>query len=65
MSGGGQAISGVIADNTLILKFKRDDLQSVLPGEKAEFLLTGQLTDGSVFEGKDVVRVKIQGKASP
>ena len=55
--------SGVIANNTLILKFARADLVGVEPGEDVEFVITGRLIDepnypsGSGFKGYDIIRV--------
>jgi hypothetical protein len=54
---GALAIRGIIADNTLILKFNRQDLKNVVPNEKVKIRLEGELTDGSIFEGTDVIRV--------
>lgn len=51
------ALKGVVADNTLILKFNRQDLRGLVPGEKVELRLRGNLTDGSIFIGKDMIRV--------
>jgi hypothetical protein len=51
------AIRGVIAGDTLILKFNRQELQNIVPGEEVEFLVTGQLTDGSIFIGEDLIKV--------
>lgn len=60
---GAKARSGVIANNTLILKFARADLVSVEPGENVEFVVKGRLFDepiypnGSGFSGYDIIRV--------
>jgi hypothetical protein len=54
---GARNIRGIIDGDTLILKFNRQDLQNVGPGEEVEFLLTGQLTDGTIFKGTDAIRV--------
>ncbi|MCD6346432.1 MAG: hypothetical protein J7L96_03330 [Bacteroidales bacterium] len=51
------ATMGKINGDRLILKFKREDLQQVNPGGSVELLVTGQLSDGTIFEGTDVVRV--------
>jgi len=54
---GAPVIKAIINKDTLILKFRRQDLQDIKPGDAVELLVTGQLIDGSIFEGSDVVRV--------
>jgi hypothetical protein len=54
---GAPTIRGIIADNNIILKFNRQDLQNVVPGEEVKFLVNGLLFDGSIFYGTDVIRV--------
>ena len=54
---GAPPVQSVIASNTAIFKFKRQDLQNVIPGEKVEFVISGHLMNGSTFEGKDWARV--------
>ena len=48
---------GVVDGNTLVVKFKRQHLQNIESEEEVELTVTGQLNDGSLFEGTDVVRV--------
>ena len=43
------------------LKGVRADTPEVMAGE-AEFIITGQLADGTVFEGTDVIRVINKGR---
>jgi len=38
-------------------RFTRSEVQSILNIGKAELTITGQLTDGTVFEAADVIRV--------
>ena len=54
---GASPIRSVIAGETLILKFAREDLIGVEPGEDVEFVLTGKLLDGSELKGYDTIRV--------
>jgi len=42
----------------LMVKFDRSDVQDVLePGNEVEVTVSGQLTDGTTFEGTDTIRV--------
>ena len=42
----------------LMVKFDRSDVQDVLePGNEVEVTVSGQLTDGTSFEGADTIRV--------
>lgn len=40
-----------------IAKFNRSDVQETLTVGQVELTITGQLTDGTVFEGTDVIQV--------
>ncbi len=45
-------------------KFRRQELQEILePGEDVELTITGQLTDGTRFEGTDTIRIISQRPA--
>jgi hypothetical protein len=54
---GAEAIRGSIEDDILTLHFWRQDLHDIELGEEVEFMITGKLTDGTLFEGKDTIRV--------
>lgn len=54
---GATAISSIIIGNTLILKFNQQELLKVVPGEKVEFILKGELIDGSIIHGRDLIRI--------
>jgi len=40
-----------------IVRFSREDVQAILNIGEVELTITGQLTDGAVFEGTDIIRV--------
>jgi len=54
---GATAVSGVFADDKLIVKFNREDLVDVPAGEAVELTVTGQFPDDRSFAGTDVIRV--------
>jgi len=56
---GAPAIDGEIIQggDTLMVKFYRQDLVGVEPGEEVEMIVTGKLFDGTAFEGSDTIRV--------
>lgn len=54
---GATAISGILADDMLIVRFDREDLQGLTPGEQVVLTVTGQFTDGKRFFGTDTIRV--------
>jgi len=57
---GAGVIKSNIADDILIVKFNRQDLQGLEAGE-AELFVTGELIDGVKFEGSDTIRVIDKG----
>ncbi|MCD6528719.1 hypothetical protein J7L06_00285 [Candidatus Bathyarchaeota archaeon] len=47
----------------LMVKFKRSEIVEILsPGDTVELTITGELTDGTPFEGADMIRVIEKGK---
>lgn len=56
---GASVTNGVIEEGFLVLnlKFNRQDLIGIEPGESIEFTVTGDLTDGTKFKGTDNIRV--------
>ncbi|MCK4249856.1 T9SS type A sorting domain-containing protein, partial [candidate division WOR-3 bacterium] len=54
---GAIALSGHVAAQRFIAKFAVQDLVGVTPGPAVEFMVTGQLFDGTPFSGCDTVRV--------
>ena len=47
----------------LMVKFDRSNAQDMLePGDEVELTVSGQLTDGTTFEGTDTIRVIEQEK---
>ncbi len=47
----------------LMVKFDRSDVQATLePVDEVEVTVSGQLTDGTTFEGSDTIRVIEKGK---
>jgi outer membrane protein assembly factor BamB len=61
---GAPALSGTISDDDsdmLVVKFHRADLLGVPTGDAVEMTVTGELTDGTKFDGSDTVRVIAKG----
>ncbi len=48
--------------NTVMAKFNRSEVQEILSVGEVELTVTGQLTDGTVFEGTDTIRVIDKGR---
>lgn len=47
----------------LMVKFSRSAVQALLtPGDETELTVSGELTDGTIFEGTDTIRVIKPGK---
>ena len=61
---GGYALSATISaadSGTLVVKFDKEDLRDDLPAGDVEMTVSGELTDGTRFEGSDTVRVISKG----
>lgn len=59
---GAPALKGMMAnDGKLIVKFDREDLVGVSPGDAVELTVTGELTNGTPFAGSDTIRVIDKG----
>ncbi len=54
---GAVATRGNVAKNKLIVKFDRESLVDVEPGDEVTFTVTGILLDGTRFIGLDTIRV--------
>jgi len=54
---GAPALRGVVANNTLIVKFDRQSLVGVQIGDEFTLTVTGKLVGGAPFSGSDIVRV--------
>lgn len=50
------------AEQILMAKFSRSEVQQILDPGQAELTVTGELTDGSKFEGTDTIKVIDKGK---
>jgi len=60
---GAVAVKATRADDTLIVKFNRQDLEGVMPGDEVTLTVTGRFTDGRWFFGSDIIRVIDPGAA--
>ena len=58
---GAVAVTGTQANNTLVVKFNRQDLAGVKPGDQVTLTVTGRLADGTCFRGTNVIRVTVPG----
>lgn len=59
---GAPAVDAMMADNNkLIVKFDREDLVSVSPGDAVVFTVTGKFTNETPFVGSDTIRVIDKG----
>jgi hypothetical protein len=54
---GAAAVASQIAGDQLLVKFNREDLEGITPGDAVALTLNGQFTDGQWFTGADVIRV--------
>lgn len=66
MCNGAYAVSGKVANRTLVVKFNREDL-SVSPGEEVALTIIGEFGDKYyygplTFEGSDTIKVMVKGK---
>lgn len=59
---GAHAIKGIVDGDQYIAKFKIQDLVNVTTGDAVELTVSGELIDGSSYEGSDTVRVIAKGK---
>jgi len=66
LSYGGDEVTaewGDVQDGVLMVKFDRSEVAGILsPGGAVELTVTGELTDGTSFEGSDTIRVISKGK---
>ncbi len=54
---GASAVRGNVAKNTLVVKFDRQDLEGVEPGDAVVFTVEGEMYDHTRFTGTDTIRV--------
>jgi hypothetical protein len=59
---GAPAIRGMVDNTTLILKFDRQSLVDVCPGDNVTLAVKGPMSDNASFEGWDTIRVIDKGK---
>ena len=62
---GAPAVRGMVSEEdntTYIAKFNRQELVNVTTGDAVELTVTGNLYDGTPFEGNDTIRVIDKGK---
>ena len=48
-------------EQTAIARFDREQVQSILDIGEVELTITGQLTDGNLFEARDIIKVIDKG----
>lgn len=48
-----------------IVRFSRSEVQGILDVGQVELTISGELTDGTVFEGTDIIRVIDKGNRKP
>ena len=54
---GAAAVRGKVAPKWYMAKFRTSELTGIKPGPAVEFMVTGELFDGTTFYGYDTVRV--------
>jgi hypothetical protein len=63
---GASALKGMMADDVkLVVKFDKEDLDEIPAGNAVELVVTGELSDGTLFGGSDTVKVIGPGKSAP
>jgi uncharacterized repeat protein (TIGR02543 family) len=58
---GAPALKGIVADDTLIVKFDRQSLVGVMTGDEVTLTVTGKLMNGTMFSGSDTIMVMDNG----